>query len=225
MLAARRHGECMWFSQPDANWTLNPATGRPDDPIARIPGEPTLNAPELRTYNINVSSGPLDYTRTSPWRAPGSAPVYGSGCGVGAGGPLREQDGGTGREFGVTQNLDGKDLPALNTAPHRWQRGSVVEVGWAATAVGSPTAHRSPHAASHPSSAYRRTTVAATRIGSAARLATSPKPASCVDTCLLSGTRSGFRRSRWAAHLPITRGSRSRASLSPRGRRPRARSG
>ena len=71
----------MWFSQPNANWTLNPATGRPDDPIARIPGEPTLNAPELRTYNINVSSGPLDYTRTSPWRAPGSAPVYGSGCG------------------------------------------------------------------------------------------------------------------------------------------------
>ena len=114
----------MWFSQPNANWTLNPTTGRPDDPIARIPGEPTLNAPELRTYNVNISAGPLDYTRSCPWRAPGSAPVYGSGCGVGAGGPLREMDGGTGREFGVTQNQDGKDLPRLNhSRPLVWKRG------------------------------------------------------------------------------------------------------
>ena len=47
-----------------------------------------------------------------------------SGCGVGAGGPLREMDGGTGREFGVVQNLDGKDLPRLNhSRPLVWKRG------------------------------------------------------------------------------------------------------
>lgn len=126
------HGECMWFSQPNANFTNNPETGRPDDPIARIPGEPTLNAVQFRTYNVNVTDGPLDYTRTSPWRAPGSAPVFGSGCGMGAGGPLRQMDGGTAREFGIVQNMDGKDLPHLNSsAAPVWARGSVQEVAWA----------------------------------------------------------------------------------------------
>ena len=126
------HGECMWFSQPDSNFTKNPATGRPDDPIARIPGEPTLDAKELRTYNIEISDGMLDYTRMSPWRAPGSAPVHGSGCGVGAGGPEREMDGGTAREFGLVQNMDGKSLPRLSgTPPAIWKRNSTVEVGWA----------------------------------------------------------------------------------------------
>ena len=123
---------CRWFSQPNANFTNNPDTGRPDDPIARIPGEPTLNAVQFRTYNVNVTDGPLDYTRTSPWRAPGSAPVFGSGCGMGAGGPLRQMDGGTAREFGIVQNMDGKDLPRLSSSvPPVWARGSVQEVAWA----------------------------------------------------------------------------------------------
>jgi hypothetical protein len=39
----------MWFSQPNANWTINLATGRPDDPIACIPIEPTLDAAPLRS--------------------------------------------------------------------------------------------------------------------------------------------------------------------------------
>lgn len=126
------HGECMWFSQPNSNFTNNPATGRPDDPIARIPGEPTLDAQELRTYNVDVSGGVLDYTYTSPWRHPGAAPVLGSGCGVGAGGPEREMDGGTAREFGLVQNMDGKDLPQLNhTTVAAWKRNSTQEVAWA----------------------------------------------------------------------------------------------
>jgi hypothetical protein len=127
------HGECMWFSQPNSNFTKNPATGgRPDDPIARIPGEPTLDAQPLRTYNVDVSDGVLDYTRTSPWRHPGSAPVLGSGCGVGAGGPEREMDGGTAREFGLVQNKDGASLPRLNlTTATTWKRGSTQEVAWA----------------------------------------------------------------------------------------------
>jgi hypothetical protein len=121
---------CINRRQPNANFTNNPATGRPDDPIARIPGEPTLNAKELRTYNVNVSSGWADYTRTSPWRAPGSAPIFGSGCGRGGGGPIREPDGGTALEFGIMQNMDGADLPKLNHTT-LWPRGSIQEVAWA----------------------------------------------------------------------------------------------
>eukprot|EP00657_Telonema_sp_P-1_P000126 TRINITY_DN10218_c0_g2_i1.p1 TRINITY_DN10218_c0_g2~~TRINITY_DN10218_c0_g2_i1.p1 ORF type:complete len:152 (-),score=43.93 TRINITY_DN10218_c0_g2_i1:9-464(-) len=68
------NGACMLFSQPSK-----------DQPnIAIIPGEPTLNAPQYRTHNVDVSSGPNDWTRKMPWRAPGSAPVLGSGCGVAA---------------------------------------------------------------------------------------------------------------------------------------------
>eukprot|EP01052_Picozoa_sp_SAG31_P037509 SAG31_NODE_4854_length_2904_cov_1.684492_3_plen_249_part_00 len=62
----------------------------------------------------------------------GMAQVLGSGCGVGAGGPEREMDGGTAREFGLVQNMDGKHLPPLSHgSPARWKRGSAVEVAWA----------------------------------------------------------------------------------------------
>ena len=72
-------GECMWFSQPTF-----------------VPGEPTVNDEALRTFNVEVSEGPTDYTRRNPWRAPGSAPVLGSGCGMAGGGPVREMNGGVG---------------------------------------------------------------------------------------------------------------------------------
>ena len=121
------HGECMYFSQPNADYANDPATGRPADPIARIPGRPTLNAARYRTYNVDISGGPLDYTRTSPWRAPGSAPVLGSGCGRAGGGPFRESDGGTGREFGLVQNRDGVELSKLTGNTTTWRRGSAVE--------------------------------------------------------------------------------------------------
>ena len=61
--------EAFWFSQPTT-----------------IPGEPTLPA-YARTMNLGVDGGPDDFTRAAPWRAPGSAPVRGSGCGVAGGGP------------------------------------------------------------------------------------------------------------------------------------------
>lgn len=121
-------GECMWFSQPDADYS---PVGEKADRTARIAGDPTLNKMPYRTYNIKVSSGAADYTKTSPWRAPGSAPVRGSGCGVAGGGPFREMNGGTAREFGWPQNMDGKDLPKLAAAPPVWKRGSVAEVAWA----------------------------------------------------------------------------------------------
>ena len=138
------HGECMWFSQPDADYVHK------IDRTARISGEPTLNTPPLRTYNVNVTGGPLDYTRTSPWRAPGpstenapsfrlcltlysqgSAPVFGSGCGMAGGGPLRQSDGGTALEFGLKQNMDGSELPQVESANTTWSRGTVQEVAWA----------------------------------------------------------------------------------------------
>ena len=54
---------CFWFSQPTS-----------------IPGPPTLPQ-RHRTFNVDVSGGPKDWTAHMPWRAPGSAPVLGSGCG------------------------------------------------------------------------------------------------------------------------------------------------
>ena len=108
-------GQCMYFSQP-----------------ATIPGEPTINAEPLRTFNVEVDdSGPHDYTRRNPWRAPGSAPVLGSGCGRAGGGPVRSMNGGTAKEFGLVQNQDGADLPKLPERPTQWRRGSTQEVAWA----------------------------------------------------------------------------------------------
>ena len=78
-----------------------------------------------------TAQGPTDYTATHPWRAPGSAAVIGSGCGRAGGGPMRQYDGGTGKEFGWPQNMDGSDLPALKETPPVWKAGAAVEVAWA----------------------------------------------------------------------------------------------
>lgn len=118
----------MWFSQPDAS---GPSSS---DPIALIPGEPTVNDAAFRTYNVDVSSGSTDYTRYNPWRAPGSAPVIGSGCGRAGGGPIREYNGGTALEFGLHQNMDGADLPPVKGPATVWTRGAVEEVAWAINA-------------------------------------------------------------------------------------------
>merc|ERR1719409_1540053 len=63
-------GACMWFSQ-----------------VSEIPDKPTLDQ-QFRTLNVNISGGPHDVTQKNPWRAPGFAPVRGSGCGVAGGGPI-----------------------------------------------------------------------------------------------------------------------------------------
>lgn len=103
-------GECLWFSQP-----------------MTIPGEPTLNDPAFRTYNVNVTDGPHDWSRKMPWRAPGSAPVLGSGCGVAGGNALPIPNGGSAPP-GVKQGMDGLLLP--ETQPTVWRKGEVVEVAW-----------------------------------------------------------------------------------------------
>ena len=119
MAADCMKGECMWFSQPDAGGV------DPTDKIAEIPGDPTLPADErMRTYNVDVWSGPTDYSRTHPWRAPGAAAVIGSGCGRAGGGTHREFDGGTAKEFGLVQDMDGLALPA-SAVKTVWKVGAI----------------------------------------------------------------------------------------------------
>ena len=57
------NGACMLFSQPNVK----------QPKISIIPGEPTLNQAKYRTNNVNVSSGPADWSRKMPWRDPGMA--------------------------------------------------------------------------------------------------------------------------------------------------------
>jgi len=100
----------LWFSQP-----------------VTIPGEPTLNEARYRTHNVDVQGGPKDWSRRFPWRAPGSAPVRGSGCGVAGGFHLPIPNGGAvppGRKFGE----DGLVLP--ENEPAHWSKGEVVNVSW-----------------------------------------------------------------------------------------------
>lgn len=103
-------GSCFWFSQ-----------------IVEIPGPPTVNDAQFRTFNIHVSSGDDDWSRTMPWRAPGTAPVLGSGCGV-AGGSDKELPNGGIPPPGYKQGDDGLKMPA--TEPTVWKRGSIQEVAW-----------------------------------------------------------------------------------------------
>jgi len=106
---------CMWFTQPTT-----------------ILGEPTLNTTEMRTVNLGVDGGPGDWTRKSPWRAPGTAPVLGSGCGVSAGNPLPIPNGGAAWPDMLPQGADGLLLPRRE--PTVWHRGAIEEVAFALSA-------------------------------------------------------------------------------------------
>merc|ERR1719350_2142220 len=100
----------LWFSQP-----------------VTIPGEPTLNEARYRTHNVDVQGGPKDWSRRFPWRAPGSAPVRGSGCGVAGGFDFPMPNGGIappGHKYGE----DGLVLP--ENEPVQWRKGEVVSVAW-----------------------------------------------------------------------------------------------
>jgi len=107
---------CEWYS----NYTL-------------IPGSPTIadNSP-LITYPNPTSV----WTRTHPWRAPGTAAVF-SPCGVDGGNPQGcpvgnpKGDGCAGGGYG--HGPDARTLKG-NTKPTVWTAGSVVEAAWAITA-------------------------------------------------------------------------------------------
>lgn len=107
--------DCVWYSD-----------------FVTIPGEATVNDEEFRTFNVKVSTGPGDWSRKNPWRAPGTAHVFGSGCGVYGG---REDFvlGSSGRLQGFfPPGVNGLELPAKS--PTVWPKGSTQEVAWAITA-------------------------------------------------------------------------------------------
>jgi len=109
--------EAFWFSQP-----------------VSIPSGPTL--PHFaRSFNTDVATGePHDFTATMPWRAPGSAPVYGSGCGAAGGGPFANMsENGGDPPAGYAQGADFLSIPA-SAHPTAWPAGSVQEVAWSAMA-------------------------------------------------------------------------------------------
>jgi len=108
---AAAHGACFWFSNNV---------------------EITQDTLPVEARSVTNGGDPdVDVFGTAPWRSPGRAPVYGSGCGMAGGGPLAYANGGTpppGRE----QGMDGLDLPEME--PTAWQLGSVVDVAWAISA-------------------------------------------------------------------------------------------
>lgn len=63
-----------------------------------------------------------------PWRAPGTAPVLGSGCGVAGGGPIARDNGGF-PPPNFKQGADFLTIPEQKATV--WKRGSVVEMSWA----------------------------------------------------------------------------------------------
>jgi len=90
--------------------------------ITLRPCLPTNNDSATRTFIGDEG------TAMNPWRAPGSAPVLGSGCGVAGGADVPMPNGGTAPEH-YPQGMDGKDLP--ETKPTLWQIGSTAEVAFA----------------------------------------------------------------------------------------------
>jgi len=94
---------------------------------------PTITDSALRTFNRHVPSGSrLDWTKTHPWRAPGTAPVL-DPCGV-AGGASKDNSGAGGFVPPSFKAGDkGSKLPPL-AAQTVWAVGSVVEVSWAISA-------------------------------------------------------------------------------------------
>lgn len=106
------NGACFWFSNN-----------------VEIPGPPTL-PDRYRTVNIDAK-GERDVFKTSPWRAPGTAPVFGSGCGVAGGDSVYYANGGNPPK-GIEQGFDGVDMPAMPATT--WHRGKPTAVAWAVSA-------------------------------------------------------------------------------------------
>jgi len=107
-------GACLWFTNN-----------------VKIPGKPTLPQ-SARTWQRNATTE-SDIFRLAPWRAPGTAPVLGSGCGV-AGGSAKFYNNGGRTPAGIPQGMDGLKLPRLPAESPTWVKGSAVSVGWGISA-------------------------------------------------------------------------------------------
>eukprot|EP01065_Artemidia_motanka_P016772 TRINITY_DN2036_c0_g1_i8.p1 TRINITY_DN2036_c0_g1~~TRINITY_DN2036_c0_g1_i8.p1 ORF type:complete len:465 (+),score=165.13 TRINITY_DN2036_c0_g1_i8:65-1396(+) len=126
-------GSCLWFNQGCSIGCPN-ATGKgsvvgPAD--CANPAEPTIaySDRKMRTYNVDMLSPEGDWTKTHPWRKPGSAPVE-NACGL-AGGWYTPGSKGNGGEAppGVAQGAKGTELPRL-LKQTVWVAGSEVDVAW-----------------------------------------------------------------------------------------------
>jgi len=104
-------GQCNWFTNN-----------------IQITGPETL--PEQ--FRTVTNGGSPDVFAGSPWRSPGTAVVYGSGCGVAGGGPDRYANGGNAPP-GIDQNTDGYH-GLSKQKPTTYQIGSEMEVAWAISA-------------------------------------------------------------------------------------------
>lgn len=104
---------------------------RKKSPACANPGKATNCAFETRTVNAQAKCGSeQDVYYFSPWRAPGSAPVFDS-CGIAGGKHNGPGDGETvykNTTF-AHQGDQGSKLPMVKS-PVRWTAGSVVEVAW-----------------------------------------------------------------------------------------------
>eukprot|EP01065_Artemidia_motanka_P022808 TRINITY_DN269_c2_g1_i1.p1 TRINITY_DN269_c2_g1~~TRINITY_DN269_c2_g1_i1.p1 ORF type:complete len:539 (+),score=158.47 TRINITY_DN269_c2_g1_i1:54-1619(+) len=133
---------CFWFSNGctigcdvcDGS-TRGPIPDRPPMnrkmPACNKTVEATLCDRELRTVNVDVECGAWnDWYYYSPWRAPGSAPVFDS-CGMAGGTPLA---GGYGAVYRNTSHAVQGDLGSKKLQPLRsgtvWQAGGSYEVSW-----------------------------------------------------------------------------------------------
>ncbi|CAE7916846.1 unnamed protein product, partial [Symbiodinium sp. KB8] len=109
------YDDCMWYSD-----------------FVRIPGKPTVNDEQSRTFNVKVHGGDKDWSKKNPWRAPGTAPVFGSGCGIFGGLVDPVEDSAGSLLPSHAPGTDGKKLPEKEAMI--WPKGSSQEVAWAITA-------------------------------------------------------------------------------------------
>ena len=119
------YGSCLWYTTE-----------------TQIPGESTLPR-WARSMDMNAT-GDADVFKKAPWRAPGTAPVLGSGCGVAGGGDLIFVNGGNWSSGLTTSAANGGGQPPLKgitqgddglvvlppQPPVVWTPGTEVEVGF-----------------------------------------------------------------------------------------------
>lgn len=107
--------ECDGTSRGPIPWSPDPKWKRKFNTCNSSTAEATICDPALRTVNRNASCGAADdWYYFSPWRAPGSAPVFDS-CGM-AGGHL-PPEGGFGGIYVNTTNAKLGDLGSKVRAP------------------------------------------------------------------------------------------------------------
>jgi hypothetical protein len=108
---------------------------------------PTICDERLRTVNTNATCmGAGDFFQYSPWRAPGSAPVF-DPCGM-AGGHVWPQ-GGFGGQYKNTTHAKigdkGSEVLPASAPTVEWKAGSVVEVSWSVMANHGGVSLPHPH--------------------------------------------------------------------------------